>query len=744
MTRHPLHILPLTSFVVLSVVALAQQPRQRVPSQQQKSDSIAMLETLEVVEIAAQRAPSETRAQSPTQVVTAEKMEQTGALQLSDAVRQLVGVTLKDYGGVGGLKTVSARGLGSQFSTLSIDGIAVSDAQNGQIDLGRYLLGHSAYISFTNGQTEDLLQTARIFAAGNVLNMETQRPTFLPGEWFRAKVTLEGGSYGYLSPTLYCEQKIAKHTAITLWANYLRSDGDYPFRLYYTHSRQDSSSIERRSNSQTHMSTVDANLFHRISDHSKLAGKLHYMSGYHALPGPVRYYRQDIGSEHSEEQLFFTQCKWTYDFGHREKRISISPTHKDADTSAFATSDYKPWSLQLLGKYQHSLDIYEDTAYSNMAHFLHNDYTQNEGYLSSTLQYALPWHLKIAVSNDLALNTMVSNLAKNNDVQRYSDLSVLAASYKGNGFNANANILHTWMHERAWSNDRKETETSKRQERDTYYNKYSPYLGFSLQPYTLLRGYDSATTAIGRLLLPLRLRYFYKHTYRVPTFGEVYYVLVTRHLKPEEASQHNLGLSYSTELKNRGALPNFDILNHCQLNLTLDGYVNRVTNKIVAMPMQNMYLWSMVNFGTVDIRGMDAKAEIYMPGNVVQATLSVTYAYQQALDHSDSTKKSYDNQIPYTPRHSGGISLWLASKWVNVGYDVTLVGKRYMLAHNVEANLVEGYVDQSLSASHKFLLPHCTLTLRGRIQNLFNVQYEVVKNYPMMGRNWRLALIVQI
>lgn len=738
MSLRAFHILPLASVVLLSAAALAQQPQQRVTASRllpdtasrakphlsstphSPNDSIAMLGTLDAIEIITQRSPSETHAQSPTQVVTAEKMEQTGALQLSDAARQLVGVTLKDYGGIGGLKTVSARGLGSQFSTLSIDGIAVSDAQNGQIDLGRYMLGNSAYVSFTNGQTEGLLQTARLFAAGNVLNMETQQPTFLPHEWTRIKIGMEGGSFGYISPSFYWEQKIDHKTALTLWANWLKSNGDYPFRLYYTHSRQDSSSMERRNNSQTRMGTIDANLSRRISNRSRLTAKLHFMQGYHALPGPVRYYLQDTGSEHSEEKLLFAQARWDLDFGNRERNIG-GGQH----------AAYHPWSLQLLGKLQHSLDIYEDTAYFNTAHFLHNDYTQNEGYLSGAIQYAFPRHLKLALSNDLAVNTMTSNLARNNDARRLSDLSVVAASYNGKGISANANLLHTWMHENAWSDDRSGNNATRKQERDIYYNKYSPFLGIALQPYTLVKGYDTAATLIGKLLQPVRLRYFYKHTYRVPTFGEVYYVLVTRSLQPEEARQHNLGISYDAELPAG------------RLCLTLDAYMNRVTNKIVAMPLQNMYLWSMVNFGTVDIHGLDAKAELSLPWQVAQVTISVTYAYQQALDHSKGAGKSFGDQIPYTPRHSGGISLWVATKWVDAGYDVTLVGDRYMLPQNVESNLVDGYADQNLSLSHKFLLPHCTLSVRGRVQNLFNVQYEVVKNYPMMGRNFRMALSAQ-
>ena len=53
--------------------------------------------------------PETIKAQTPTQVSPAEKMEQLGDAQLSDVLRRMVGVTLKDYGGIGGIKTVSAR-----------------------------------------------------------------------------------------------------------------------------------------------------------------------------------------------------------------------------------------------------------------------------------------------------------------------------------------------------------------------------------------------------------------------------------------------------------------------------------------------------------------------------------------------------------------------------------------------------------------------------------------------------------
>lgn len=679
----------------------AQKPTHPIPVNKDSIDSIGVQHVLDELNISVQRTPSEVRAQAPTQVIDARRIERTGAIQLSDAVQQMVGVTLKDYGGVGGMKTVSARGLGSQFSTLTIDGVAVSDAQNGQVDLGRYLLGNSTFVNFTHGQQEELLQTARVYAAGNVLNMETTEPSFLPGERQRLKVSMETGSFGYFSPGINWERKLTKKLTFTLWTNWLQSRGDYPFTLYYTHSRHDSSSIEHRTNSQMRMGTADANLFYHISQRSQLSVKVHYMQSYHALPGPVTYYIVR-GSEHSEEQLFFGQAKWRW---------------KVSDKI----------DVQALGKYQHSRDVYEDTANTySITGRLRNEYRQDEGYLSAAVRYRLTQHLSLALSSDEALNTMNSNLAKNNDVQRVTSLDVLAASYTRTGFNLNVNLLGTFMHERAW------TEPAGTLSRELYYRRLSPYLGFSVSPFGLHTTGQKEESSFATLLKPLRLRYFYKQTYRVPTFGEIYYVAMTRDLRPEQAHQHNLGLTYAIDVKSS------------HITLTLDGYRNAVTDKIVAMPVQNMYLWSMINFGQVVIRGLDAKLETFVPVGRWRCTLGLTYAYQSALDKSDSTIKSYNNQIPYTPRHSGGVSLWVENPRVDVGYDVTLVGDRYSMAQNTESSLVSGYADHSVTLSHKFLLRHGTLSLRARVLNLFNVQYEVVRSYPMMGRNYRLALIYDI
>ena len=62
---------------------------------------------------------------------------QAAPAQVADVLRRFTGVQVKDYGGVGGLKTVNVRSLGSEHVGIFLDGVQVDNAQNMQVDLGR-------------------------------------------------------------------------------------------------------------------------------------------------------------------------------------------------------------------------------------------------------------------------------------------------------------------------------------------------------------------------------------------------------------------------------------------------------------------------------------------------------------------------------------------------------------------------------------------------------------------------------
>lgn len=643
--------------------------------------------------------PSATLSQAPVQVVTIEKLERSGALLLSDAVKQMAGVTLKDYGGVGGMKTVSARGLGSQFSTLTIDGVAVNDCQNGQVDLGRYMLGNSSMVSLTNGLQDEMLMSARSSAAGSVINMETQEPRFLPGEQTHGRIGLEGGSFGLLSPSLLVEQRISRKMSLSMWGNWLQSRGDYPFTLYYTPSHKDSSSVERREHSAMWMGTGDINFFYDISPSRMLTAKVHYVQGYHELPGPVAFYAKR-GTEDTREKLFFSQVKYS--------------------------SHHRLTSYQIIGKYQYTFDLYEDSAARTITRYLRNEYDQQEGYLSGSMLWRATERLSASVAADGALGTLHSNLSRNSDVQRKTLLATTTLRYQHPRVTAKGQLLSTLVSDDASSDGK------------VSYSRLSPYAGISVRPLAITN---------------IRLRYFFKSTYRVPNFNEMYYfVMPLDTLRPECANQHNIGITLPPHIHYCK-----DSTRNISYSATIDAYHNKVTDKIIAVPKQNMFIWSTLNLGLVEINGLDVKGiaewKWSLKGSNVDdadeeesigLSLTATYSYQKALDKTDPKDiKRYNNQIPYTPRHSGGIALYISTPWVNLGYNYMQVGERYSQHQNTEESRLEPYSLHDIAIDHSFHCGAFGLKVQAQVLNLFNKQYEVVRSYPMMGRNYRLKIIFE-
>jgi hypothetical protein len=75
---------------------------------------------------------------------------------------------------------------------------------------------------------------------------------------------------------------------------------------------------------------------------------------------------------------------------------------------------------------------------------------------------------------------------------------------------------------------------------------------------------------------------------------------------------------------------------------------------------------------------------------------------------------------------------------VNVSYLLSAVGERYMLPQNTARNRMPGYVEHSFSLNRSFSFSGVGVRLQAELLNVGGKQYEVIKNYPMPGFQWRL------
>ena len=114
------------------------------------------------------------------------QLQRLSAHSVADAIRYFSGVQIKDYGGIGGLKTINVRSMGTQHVGVFYDGIQLGNAQNGQIDLGKYSLDNMAAVTLYNGQKSSGIQTAKDYASASAVYLQSPH----------ARISMRSGAIG--------------------------------------------------------------------------------------------------------------------------------------------------------------------------------------------------------------------------------------------------------------------------------------------------------------------------------------------------------------------------------------------------------------------------------------------------------------------------------------------------------------------------------------------------------------------
>lgn len=637
----------------------------------QTNDSINA-QYLAPVEVSAQLLPSTSRSSTPLQTIDANKIERIGILSVSDAVRRFSGVSVKDYGGIGGMKTVSIRGMGAQHTAVNYDGITMSNVQSGQIDISRFSLDNISFIALSIGQSDDIFQPARSYASAGVLQITTAQPSF-NGKSYSANVGLKTGSFGLFNPTLYYAHKLNDKLSIAINSGWERADGSYKF----TYQNVDKTEERKRKNSDVSIWRTEFNLYGNFGKGGDLRFKANYLDSERGLPGSITFYKDD-NNERVWNKDFFSQLYYNNSLSSK---------------------------LNLKGQAKFSRTYYKYQALNNNidGNKQEDRITQFEYYVSAGILYNPLENLSISLFEDVFHNRLNSNFADVDSPSRNSSLTALAAKYSNKHITITGSLLATYTKENIKSG---ETPDDK--------NKITPAISLSYLPFTKTN---------------LRVRASYKKIFRVPTFDDMYYIRMGNiNLKPEYATQYNVGLTWVGKISNM-----LDFV-----NVSVDGYKNKIDDKIVPFPTMNIF--KMRNYGKVDMTGLDINTHFVKEvNNKVFIDLSGNYSYQKVIDVTDENSKNYKHQIPYTPRHYGSGAISIENSWVNIAYTVILSGKRYALDQNIADNEIEPYTDHSISLNKSFDINEQKLRLQLNLINLSNKNYQIIKFYPMAGRSFTLS-----
>ena len=85
-----------------------------------QTDSLThRVHTLDTVIVSEGRLMRSLQSTSPEHVLQHSDLQRMGVSTMADALHRIPGITLRDYGGAGGMKTVSVRGFGTQHTGVS-------------------------------------------------------------------------------------------------------------------------------------------------------------------------------------------------------------------------------------------------------------------------------------------------------------------------------------------------------------------------------------------------------------------------------------------------------------------------------------------------------------------------------------------------------------------------------------------------------------------------------------------------
>jgi outer membrane cobalamin receptor len=224
-----------------------------------------------------------------------------------------------------------------------------------------------------------------------------------------------------------------------------------------------------------------------------------------------------------------------------------------------------------------------------------------------------------------------------------------------------------------------------------------------------------------------------RYTVRQPTFSELYYQRIgNTDLEPEEAVILSLPVKFNTKIQK------------WYNSFRIEPFYTYNTNKILAIPTKNLFVWSIQNIGKSQSTGIEIydESRIQIGKGFLGQTASFTY--QNAIDLSDPSSSVYRNQLTYIPFTSGSVELdWSVKNW-SVYSLFMFQGYRYALQENIPSNIVDGYYTIDVGGSMKFDFKNQQLKLNVSLKNITNRYNQYIRYFVLPGFNYQLKLTYAI
>jgi len=208
---------------------------------------------------------------------------------------------------------------------------------------------------------------------------------------------------------------------------------------------------------------------------------------------------------------------------------------------------------------------------------------------------------------------------------------------------------------------------------------------------------------------------------KIPTMNDLYWIYGGNpSLLPERAVSSEIAIARDGKVSK-----------HISLNFRTGVYLNNITDMILWLPGESG-LWAPENIGQVHGRGSESHISITWARQDMTVQASADYSFNR------SSEEKSGPQMIYVPKHMAGGAVRVTSGKIISGISLRHTGKVFVTSDN--SDWLSSYTITDLWGGVKLPVSSGSLDATVRIENLFNVNYQVVQYYPMPQNSVTLNL----
>ena len=219
--------------------------------------------------------------------------------------------------------------------------------------------------------------------------------------------------------------------------------------------------------------------------------------------------------------------------------------------------------------------------------------------------------------------------------------------------------------------------------------------------------------------------------FRVPTLNELYWQPGgDPNLQSEKSIAYECGTGYSW----RGVI-------NGEMNLSLY-YMN--LHKMIRWYPTDTGLWRPKNLDKVVSKGIEIQIKFNLLQELVKANIDYKYGLSKLLETTAIDREIVGNRLAYQPSTKLNLGIEIIYNKIRLGLEADYMSFRYTTLANLNDQILPSATVYDLSIDYTFDWRLIKVMIYGKINNLFQKEYQYIANYPLPLQPWKLGFQVEL